>query len=178
MYRWEMNMRSALTLVVAFACVWLPSCDKPDDDEGSTRTGTPKSQIAADIRKSADWIAEALGSSGYKADFTLESLKEIDRFFDEHSRNGQPVPGGLLSQDLGQRIFAIGSYVGEVIRRGYGGEWKGDDDDPKVEMNVELRLPDGTVCWPIQRVMKRYKNGSEDGIHVYAYALTEGLRKK
>jgi hypothetical protein len=61
----------------------------------------------------------------------------------------------------------LGAYVGEVIRRHYGGEWQGDDADPAAEINVAVRLNSGTIFWPMQRVMKRFKNGPEDGIYVY-----------
>ncbi|GEM_PF-4781518 len=37
-----------------------------------------KSSLAEDIIKAYKWIAKALGGSGYKADFSIESLKEID----------------------------------------------------------------------------------------------------
>src|SRR5579871_3860612 len=36
-------------------------------------------KVVKDAKEAAEWIATALSSSGYKADFTLESLKEIDR---------------------------------------------------------------------------------------------------
>jgi hypothetical protein len=127
--------------------------------------------IREDVAQAAERIALALSSSGYHADFTPESLWEVDRFFDEHTRDGTPIRNGLLSESLGSRIFALGAYVGEVIRRHVGGEWYGDDSDPRAEINVELRLPDGTVCWPIQRLMKRCKNGAEDGIAAYGCAL-------
>ena len=123
--------------------------------------------IQEDLKDAREWLVEALSYSGYKADYSPESLWEIDRFFDEQAKDGKANPGGLLSQDLGSRLFAIGSYVGEVIRKARGGEWVGDDTDPKVELNIELHLPDGTKCWPVQRVMKRFKNGPEDGIAVY-----------
>ena len=127
--------------------------------------------IKEDIATASDWIARALQSSGYRADFTPESLWEIDRFFDEHSANGAPKPGGLLFESVGSRLFALGSYIGEVLRRHRDGDWHGDDSDPHVEINVELRLPGGTVCWPVQRAMKRLKNGPEDGIAAYGLAL-------
>ena len=120
--------------------------------------------ILQDIEESANWIARALNHSGYRIDFSPRSLWEIDRFFDEHSRNGAAVPGGLLAEHLGQRIFAIGAYMGEVVRREIGGEWIGDNDDPEAEIHVELQISDGTRCWPVQRAMKRFKNGAEDGI--------------
>jgi hypothetical protein len=120
--------------------------------------------IKEDVTGSAEWISQALRSSGYRADFSPQSLWEIDRFFDEHSQNGVATSGGLLSQGLGQRLFGVGSYIGEVVRRKVGGEWVGNDSDPEAEINVELLLADGTRCWPVQRAMKRFKNGPEDGI--------------
>ena len=120
--------------------------------------------IKEDIATGSEWIAKALSSSGYRADFSPQSLWEIDRFFDDHTQNGAAKPGGLLSQDLGSRLFAIGSYMGEVVRRKIGGDWVGDDTTAQAEVLVELRLPDGTRCWPVQRAMKRFKNGAEDGI--------------
>lgn len=126
--------------------------------------------IVEDIETASKWIAKALTSSGYKADFSPESLWEIDRFFDEQSQDGKAKPFGLLSQDLGPRIFSIGAYIGEVLRMHLGGKWVGDDDDPEVEVNVELHIGD-SIIWPTQRAGKRFNNGPEDGIAAYALAL-------
>ena len=48
-----------------------------------------------------DWVALALRSCGYAADFSIDSLKEIDRFFDEHVHDGEAVPGGCLRNSSG-----------------------------------------------------------------------------
>jgi hypothetical protein len=127
--------------------------------------------LTEDIHASAAWIAQALQSSGYHTDYSAQSLWSIDRFFDDNSDHGQPRRGGLLATDLGSRIFALGAYVGEVVRRNAGGTWHANDQDPQGEINVELVLADGTTIWPVQRVMKRYKNGAEDGIAAYGAAL-------
>jgi hypothetical protein len=130
------------------------------------------SKVVADAMASAEWIAKALSASGYKADFSVESLREVDRFFDDHAPNGHPKPGGFLSSDVGARLFALGGYVGEVIRRASGGEWKGNDKDPQAEITIALQLKSGTTLWPVQRIMKRFQNGSEDGVYVYGVAAT------
>jgi hypothetical protein len=127
--------------------------------------------IREDIGTGADWIASALSSSGYFVDFSPESLWEIDRFFDDHSQGGAAKPHGLLSQDLGQRMFAIGAYMGEVVRRNLGGDWVGNDGDPQAEVNVALRLASGVRCWPVQRAMKRFKSGPADGIAAWGSGL-------
>jgi hypothetical protein len=127
--------------------------------------------ILQDVKLAADWIAQALASSGYRADFSLESLREVDRFLQEHAPGGRPKRGVLLAEDFGNRLFSLGAYVGEVIRRRNGGEWQGDDSDPEAEVNVAVRLAGGAVVWPVRQVMKRCKHGPGESIYNYGLAL-------
>ena len=53
--------------------------------------------LMEDIATASDWVVRTLNSSGYKADYTLESMRENDRFFQE-----QNTPTGLLSQNRGE----------------------------------------------------------------------------
>jgi len=129
--------------------------------------------VYRDIDLGADWVSNAMTQSGYKADFSLESLKEIDRFFDDNSKNGKPTPGGILSEDIGMRMFSIWAYVGEVLKRNIGGEWWGDIKDFMVKVNVELRLENGSTIWPMQKVGKRLANGPEDSIFDYGMWLNK-----
>lgn len=41
--------------------------------------------IRDDIQAAAEWISQALTPSGYDADFSPNSLVEVDRFFSEYS---------------------------------------------------------------------------------------------
>lgn len=84
-----------------------------------------KNTLEHDIRESSEWVVKALNSSGYKADYSLESMKEVDRFFDE-----QNTENGILSNNRGQIIFALGSYIGETAIKLYGGRWITNDDEP------------------------------------------------
>ncbi len=122
--------------------------------------------LAEDIPKAADWLRAAMASSGYRLDGTLESFRELDRFFEEQQR-----PGGLLDGRVGSKLFAIGSYMGQVLTERLGGAWETDDGDPQGEINVAVRLPDGSLCWPVQRAMKRYRNGPEDSLYAYGRFL-------
>ncbi|MEV4334790.1 hypothetical protein AB0K02_30460 [Streptomyces sp. NPDC049597] len=131
----------------------------------------PGQGLAQDIQVYSEWIAQALSSSGYRVDFTPDSAREIERFLAESADAGNPVPGGLLAEDTGARLFAVGAYVGELIRRTKGGEWVVDDADPQGEINVELHLPDGSVVWPVQRVLKRFYGDATESIAVYVAAL-------
>jgi len=138
----------------------------------SKHAGKPKPAVIEDAAKGAQWIAKALATSGYRADFSLGSLREVDRFFDEHSRNGQAVKGGLLEEQLGARLFALGAYCGEVIRRRAGGTWSSDAAGPEEEINLALVLPNGATLYPVKRAMQRFQNGAEDGLFAYASVVS------
>lgn len=126
-----------------------------------------KPTLDEDIHTACEWVVMALNSSGYKADYTIESMKEIDRFIDEQSGEN-----GIISRGRGKILFSLGCYVGETVIRLYGGKWHTDDNDPEGEINASVELDNGTVIFPIQRVIKRYQNGSEDGIYAYVYVLS------
>jgi hypothetical protein len=159
-----------MALIAVAVPAW--AIEQRPENRGAATNMTPQSKIVSDALASAEQISKALSQSGYKADFTLESLRQVDRFFEEQVTNGEPKPGGLLSQQLGARLFALGAYVGEVIRRQNGGEWQGDDNAPQAEINIAVRLRDGSVLWPVQRVMKRFKNGAEDSVWTYGAVLS------
>lgn len=131
-----------------------------------------KPTLLQDIMTSKEWISKGLNSSNYEADFSINSFKEIDRFFDE-----QNTPDGILSRNRGQILFALGAYIGEVIISVCGGEWLTDDNDPQGEINVAVKLKDGSTIFPVQRAMKRYMNGKEDSIYDYGYVLSEKCGK-
>ena len=136
------------------------------------RAAAKKPKIVKDVVGAADWMAKALCSSGYGANFSLESFREIDRFFDDQAPDGKPRPTGLLSEQLGQRIFGIGAYIGEVIRHEVGGEWIGDDADPQAEINVAIRQENGTTIWPVRLVMKRFQSGPNESVYAFGVGLT------
>ena len=130
--------------------------------------------LIEDIKTQSNWIVKAFGADRLKLDYSLRSLIEIDKFFNKHSNNGKAVKGGRLSKNLGPIIFSIGSYVGEtIIKHVPGASWQTDDEDPQGEINASVRFPDGTIIWPMQKVMKRFQNGAEDAIYVYGHHVAK-----
>lgn len=133
--------------------------------------------IVEDLREAAESIASVANEAGYGFDFSVPSLSDVERFIDDNASHGEPRPGGLLSKDLGSRVFALGAYVGEVIRGAVGGEWIADsagddwvrDGAPDADLAVSLRTPSG-LLWPNQQVMKRIMTGSAESLTRYAAA--------
>ena len=138
----------------------LPSKKKPSP------APAPKTTLAQDIPVAAAWVVKALNSSGYRADNTLESMTELDRFFDEQSG-----PGGILSRNRGQILFGLGCYVGETAIRLWGGRWLTDDSDPEGEVNIMVELTGGVRFWPVVRCMKRCRLGREESLYAYLLAM-------
>jgi hypothetical protein len=123
--------------------------------------------IIDDARTASELVALALNKSGYNADFSIESLKEIDRFFDDNSKNGKPNANSLLHKKTGEIIFSIASYVGEVLIRAYGGHWEWINKAQISETNLELHLDGNIVLYPVEKVIKRLENGKDDSLYKY-----------
>ena len=56
-------------------------------------------------------------------------------------------------------------------------EWvvKALNTSPEGELNVSVKLSDGTLIWPVMRCIKRYQSGSEESIFAYLYALSADI---
>jgi hypothetical protein len=127
--------------------------------------------IVRDAVDAAEWMAKALAGWGYKADFSLDSLKDVDRFIDEEAPGGKPKPGGRLAQQFGAHMFGLGAYVGETIRRLGQGQWEGNDRDAWPEVTLAVRLKSGAVLWPTQRMLKRFEDGAENALYPYGVTV-------
>jgi hypothetical protein len=166
-------MLVAISMCVAGASL-AKAAEPATSGEGKMDTAQPA--IVRHAMDAAEWAAKWLSSNGYKGDFTIESLKDIDRFFDEQAPGGKPKPRGLLSHHFGMQMFALGAYVGETIRRQRDGEWRGNDNDPEAEITLAVRLKSGVIFWPTQRVLKRI-NGPEDAIYPYGVLILQDSDK-
>jgi len=140
--------------------------DKLFGKKRKVESAVSENSLEEDIHIAEEWVVKALNSSGYEADYSLNSMKEIDRFFDE-----QNTPTGILSRNKGQILFSLGAYVGQTAIKLYGGKWITDDNDPDGEINVAVELENGSVIWPVIRCMKRCKEGPEESIYAYLFVL-------
>ena len=130
------------------------------------------SALRDEIKKQSDWIVKTFDTDGLKLDYTVKSFVKIDKFFELHSKNGKPIPGGKLSQDLEVTIFSIGSYIGETILKSVQrAVWKTNDNDPQGKMTASIKLPDGTVFWPMRKTMRRFQNCSGNSFYSYGHNL-------
>ena len=88
-----------------------------------------------EILRSSFWISNFLIREGYHIDYTLKSLSEIDKFFNEKMYL-------VLENDNNRNfIFLISAYIGEVIKTHFNGNWelsRGIDlDDESIGINFK-----------------------------------------
>ena len=83
-----------------------------------------------ELSRASDWISNFLMREGYHADYTIESLFEIDKFFKEK------INLVLERDDNRNFIFSISAYIGEVIRKKFNGHW---------ELSRDIDLDDETI---------------------------------
>lgn len=124
--------------------------------------------LKKDIKRSANWLVKAFGTLDKELDFSVKSVEHIETVLTEQFENGQPKPDGLFANGLGGKLFAISSYIGEVvIRNTKATKWVTDDKDPQGEINIKLVSANGTEMFPAHRVINRVQNGEEDNIYHY-----------
>lgn len=124
--------------------------------------------LKKDIKKSADWLITAFKEIDKKLDYSVKSVEHIETVLSEQFEEGQPKANGLFAKGLGAKLFAISSYIGEVIiKNTKATKWITDDHDPQGEINIKLLSANGTSMFPAHRVMKRIQNGEEDNVYHY-----------
>jgi hypothetical protein len=112
-----------------------------------------------------------------KLDFSGNSIKVVEQILEEYHIS---FPRGIFQrlfksspspEAIDQICKIFGAYVGEVIRRSFGGEWELDGEITPSRKIMSLRNGDKKI-WPPAKVHKRIVNGSEDNVwHYYQFLI-------
>jgi hypothetical protein len=102
-------------------------------------------------------------------DFSDDSLDAMERILAKtHAATRKGPDEALTEEHLAEASAMWGVYVGEVIRRFYGGQWSATD------RGTELRLS-GTTIYPIDKVRKRIIDGPSDNVRFYFASIAKAL---
>jgi hypothetical protein len=121
-----------------------------------------------------DAVATARDKFQIDLDYTLESIDSLDIILEAQFA---AIPTGwqlLYRRRPSKRKLRTlskmwGGYLGEVLRRQWGGQWLAPTDGP-FKGGLTL-LVQGTMLSPIARVHKQMVNGSEASVAVYVAGL-------
>ena len=101
-------------------------------------------------------------------DFSADSLDAVERILSAIHSRAQKTP--LTEPALEEASKMWGAYLGEVIRRRYGGQWSAAADG-----TLQIGLS-GTSPQPIVKARKRIVDGASDNIRVYFFAIPKAMR--
>ncbi len=89
-------------------------------------------------------------------DYSERSLRDVEAIL---AKLSQPSPQG----DLTETCKIWGSYLGEVVRRRFGGEWSIDTYPGKEFATLTLNLG-GSKLFPSMKIHRRLTQGAGDNI--------------
>jgi len=128
--------------------------------------------IKEDLQASAAWIVAYFGSDRILLDYSIDSFRSIDIFFDQRAANGR------TSQDIDEILFSLGAYVGETILKNVQGSfWIIEDNGPQEKMGAAIKLPNGKTIRPIQKVNDRFQKAAGDGIYTFGATILKEISR-
>lgn len=125
----------------------------------------PTPENAAALAELAAQAARKI--SGVAADYSPESLHEIDELVDRLAKD-------CAVEDVAETLFCLGCYVGEVIVRRLHGRWVKREASRMKEFArwpLVVEVPDGGAWNPIGKVFKRFEFGPGESVfHLFESA--------
>lgn len=141
------------------------------DSMAALRTSmTPDAKLAGIIvARSQAAIQTAKLTFDESLDFSSESLEQVEHIMSKlHKQVAEPGTGTLTEQEITELSMLWGVYVGEVIRRYYGGQWSVIDGVPDLTLG-------GKNAAPIAKVRKRITGGAMDNLKYYFMSIMKVL---
>ena len=109
-------------------------------------------------------------------DYSLESLNRIEEYISNTFTDLKAKKNSFFAEDTDSKTFALGAYLGEVIRKnGKGVRWNNENSESPIEIIQET--PNGAKALTINKAFKRIYNGEGDSIHHYAVVMLKDLLK-
>jgi hypothetical protein len=93
-------------------------------------------------------------------DFSVESIEHIERIIAAFPHDDEPA----IVEKMNELLVAIGCYVGEVIRRNFGGEWQDTSNVNGFPIGIKLG---SKYLNPIDKVRLRHEFGGKHNLSNY-----------
>ncbi len=112
-----------------------------------------------------------------KLTYSERSLVKVETILSNLYRHLPRTKSGRLAKsaardvNLDQICKAFGAYVGEVMRRKWGGRWRINVKGGNAEVFLQVK---DTSIYPISKIYRRLANGEEDNI-LYFYGFFNEL---
>ncbi len=118
------------------------------------------------IRLNAELVAEQMRPlSGLAFDYDAASVEWLDGYIERQREN---LAGNEAT--VNRLVSVLGSYLGECIRRVYGGEWR------RGEQGIGVYFTETVAAFPFNKMQKQFANGSGDSVYSFFRVIPALLR--
>ena len=121
-------------------------------------------------------VAAAAREHQIELDYSEESLKQVENILE---RLDAPLPGGASAAPSGVATEDLckmwGGYLGEVVRRRWGGEWVLETYPGGNVLTVALSVPGGTV-FPSMKIYRRLSQGAGESVWTFYCMMRDRFR--
>jgi hypothetical protein len=94
-------------------------------------------------------------------DYTENSLMEVEVILSQLARGSTVAQ--ISAEDVGEMCKMWGSYLGEVVRRRFGGEWSVETYPGKQFATLTLSVG-ANKLFPTMKIHRRLTQGEEDSV--------------
>ena len=150
-----------------------PAAPQPDEPASPFEPDAQVARVA--VTYATDCVDLARSVYAIELDYTIASVAGAEELakrivaatprFSLHPRE--------RDETLDDEANMLGFYLAEVVRHEWGGEhgWVHPSDGTR---RTGMRLPDGSLCEPVERARQRLLRGSEYDLVAYVAGLREG----
>ena len=143
----------------------------------------PHEDLSAMMLDYAEQAVAAARALDIRLDYSEESLQQVEAIL---GRLEEPVPGALRgaaanatpsnaeTEDL---CKVWGGYLGEVVRRRWGGEWILETYPGGNVLTVALSVPGGTV-FPSMKIYRRLSQGAAENVWSFYCMMRDRFRAR
>ncbi|HJY87772.1 MAG TPA: hypothetical protein VKE24_13135 [Candidatus Acidoferrales bacterium] len=120
--------------------------------------------VDAMVTSYAEQAIKQARDSNVQLDFNENSVMEVETILAQLAR--QMADAKQSPEDVGEACKVWGSYLGEVVRRRFGGEWSIETYPGKQFATLTLSVG-GSKLFPTMKVHRRLTQGEEDNVWLF-----------
>ena len=115
-------------------------------------------------------------------DYSPQSIEDVELIL---ARMHDSIPRGFLGkwlkrrptdEQMAQVALAYGAYLGEILRREFGGTWSKETAADQPDM-LALKFSDQNMIFPTGKVWKRLQNGAQENVNDFYQQIRTRLQK-
>lgn len=110
-------------------------------------------------------------------DYSPGSIQTLEKILEQYHRTASKDTTRLAPATIDLVCKIYGAYIGEVIRRNYGGRWERDPQSSPGREVMSLRKGYAQTC-PSAKVNQRILHGHEESVWYYYQFLVETWKKE